>query len=129
MADNDVNNHLGPNVATNLYPHQKKALTFLLEREKEKTSGPNQLWKVRKDGFGKPIAWKNAVTDKEIHREPIECKGAILADDVSQAIQFCVIAWAHGDGVFTLSSLIFRLDGSRQDNFRRLSHGQYNGLG
>lgn len=75
----------GVNVATNLYPHQKKALTFLLEREKEKETpgGAGWLWQPRKDSSGRVRAWYNPVTGKEVTKEPPESKGGILADDVS----------------------------------------------
>jgi SWI/SNF-related matrix-associated actin-dependent regulator of chromatin subfamily A3 len=74
---------LGPNVATPLYPHQRKALTFLLEREREKGSGNSGwLWQVRKDASGRPRAWFNPVTGKEVQKEPPQDKGGILADDV-----------------------------------------------
>ena len=76
----------GANIATNLYPHQKKALTFLLEREKE-VEAPggksSSLWQPRKDPSGRVRAWYNVVTTKEVRQQPLECKGAILADDVS----------------------------------------------
>lgn len=71
------------NVATTLYPHQKKALTFLLDREKDKGSGGSgSLWQVRKDASGRPRAWYNPVTGKEYQKEPPMEKGGILADDV-----------------------------------------------
>lgn len=85
-------------VRTHLYPHQKKALTFLLEREGER-EGDSKLWKVR-GGLGdvgerlgvrgceKGRKWVNVVTNKEVCEEPKECKGALLADDVSLLIVF-----------------------------------------
>lgn len=83
----------GPNVATNLYPHQKKALTFLLEREKEidaPAGKSSSLWQPRKDNSGRVRAWYNVVTNKEVRQQPVECKGAILADDVSSS-ELCVV--------------------------------------
>jgi hypothetical protein len=95
-------------IQTKLYPHQKKALTFLLEREGE-VSGPardpdskelqpltsrwddktSSLWTVRKDPSGRIISWMHAVTTREVFSEPNECKAALLADDVSlQVIAF-----------------------------------------
>lgn len=77
---------LGINIATTLYPHQKKALTFLLEREGEKPAPSGKsisLWTVRKDQLGNIRSWYNVVTQKEVTKEPREAKGAILADDVS----------------------------------------------
>lgn len=75
----------GPDVATKLYPHQKKALTFLLEREREK-AGSNgtfsSLWQKRMHPITQQVSWYHIVTQQEVHEEPQEAKGAILADDV-----------------------------------------------
>ncbi|KZP31164.1 hypothetical protein FIBSPDRAFT_724894 [Athelia psychrophila] len=72
-------------VGTTLYPHQKKALTFLLEREREKT-GPDgtysSLWQRRVHPHTGHPSWFHIVTQREVFQEPIECKGAILADDM-----------------------------------------------
>jgi SWI/SNF-related matrix-associated actin-dependent regulator of chromatin subfamily A3 len=90
-------------IQTKLYPHQKKALTFLLDREGE-ISGPKRdpaakepqpivsrwsdgnssssLWQVRKDPSGRIMSWMHAVTNREVYSEPRECKATLLADDV-----------------------------------------------
>ncbi|KAG7450692.1 uncharacterized protein BT62DRAFT_885418 [Guyanagaster necrorhizus] len=73
-----------PEVATQLYPHQKKALTFLMEREREiKTSAGifSSMWLMRKSLSGHE-SWTHIVTEKEVYEEPQESKGAILADDM-----------------------------------------------
>ncbi|KAF9457347.1 SNF2 family N-terminal domain-containing protein [Collybia nuda] len=74
-----------PDVATKLYPHQKKALTFLLEREREKF-GPDgkfsSLWQLRKNPLSHQLTWFHVVTQKEVFQEPQEAKGSILADDM-----------------------------------------------
>lgn len=72
-------------VATQLYPHQKKALTFLLEREREKTGvdgNYSSLWQQRQHPLSRQISWFHIVTQKEIFEEPREAKGSILADDM-----------------------------------------------
>ncbi|CAL1695094.1 unnamed protein product [Somion occarium] len=73
-----------PEVATPLYPHQKKALTFLLERERERP-GPDgtfsTLWQKRQNAHGQ-LSWYHIVTQREVFEEPQEAKGAILADDM-----------------------------------------------
>lgn len=74
-----------PEVATKLYPHQKKALTFLLERERERPGPdghPTSLWQPRVNPFSGQTTWVHLVTQKEAFAEPQEAKGAILADDV-----------------------------------------------
>jgi len=81
----------GPDVATKLYPHQKKALTFLLDREHEKPLQDGQfssLWHSTVDQMTGRRRWINVVTEEESHERPEEAKGAILADDVCQI--FCL---------------------------------------
>jgi SWI/SNF-related matrix-associated actin-dependent regulator of chromatin subfamily A3 len=68
------------NIATPLYPHQRKALSFLLEREQElavTAQGKSaSLWHCNGSG------WKNSVTQEIVYTKPDECKGALLADDM-----------------------------------------------
>ncbi|KAJ7099632.1 SNF2 family N-terminal domain-containing protein [Mycena crocata] len=74
-----------PDVATKLYPHQKKALTFLLEREREKPGSDGKfssLWQMRTNSMSHRPCWVHTITTKEIFQEPKETKGAILADDM-----------------------------------------------
>ncbi|SJL05573.1 uncharacterized protein ARMOST_08933 [Armillaria ostoyae] len=73
-----------PEVATQLYPHQKKALTFLMEREREVKTAEgvySSMWLMRKTMSGHGT-WTHLVTEKEVYEEPQESKGAILADDM-----------------------------------------------
>ncbi|KAJ6475543.1 SNF2 family N-terminal domain-containing protein [Mycena sanguinolenta] len=73
---------VGPEIATKLYPHQKKALTFLLEREREKMGADgtfSSLWQKRTNNH-RP-GWFHTITTKEVFQEPQETKCAILADD------------------------------------------------
>ncbi|KAF8323271.1 hypothetical protein DL93DRAFT_2123795 [Clavulina sp. PMI_390] len=82
-GDDLTESEAGPNVATTLYPHQKKALTFLLEREADKKfTNTNDIWTVRKDASGKVRGWYNSITQKEYPKEPVLEKGGILADDM-----------------------------------------------
>lgn len=72
-------------VGTPLYPHQKKALTFLLERERERRCSDGRyssLWQPRFDPHARQQSWLHIVTQKEVFREPAEARGAILADDM-----------------------------------------------
>jgi SWI/SNF-related matrix-associated actin-dependent regulator of chromatin subfamily A3 len=74
-----------PEVKTKLYPHQKKAVTFLLEREREICQPGGQassLWQMKQNPFSNRMSWQHLVTSKEVHEKPPEAKGAILADDV-----------------------------------------------
>ncbi|KIJ21918.1 hypothetical protein PAXINDRAFT_165253 [Paxillus involutus ATCC 200175] len=72
-------------VGTPLYPHQKKALTFLLERERETRCSDGRyssLWQIRINPHSGQQSWFHIVTQKEVFQEPQEAKGAILADDM-----------------------------------------------
>ena len=79
------NYRTGSDIATRLYPHQKKALTFLLEREKEilcPDGTSSTLWQPRTNSQMRTRSWVNIVTQREVFEEPEVCKGALLADDV-----------------------------------------------
>ncbi|KAL1748579.1 SNF2 family N-terminal domain-containing protein [Schizophyllum fasciatum] len=72
-------------VATTLYPHQKQALTFLLQRERERRCADgnySSLWQMRTNVHTLRKSWFHAVTNKEVFEEPKEAKSAILADDM-----------------------------------------------
>ena len=74
-----------PEIATTLYPHQKKALTFLLERERERPAYGghySSLWQERFNPISGQRSWYHIVTQRETFTEPHEAKSAILADDV-----------------------------------------------
>ncbi|KXN85676.1 Putative SWI/SNF-like matrix-associated actin-dependent regulator [Leucoagaricus sp. SymC.cos] len=74
-----------PDVATKLYPHQKKALTFLLDREREKPiieGHFSTLWRTHIDSMSQQKRWVNIVTEEEAASEPKEARGSILADDM-----------------------------------------------
>ncbi|EKM61302.1 uncharacterized protein PHACADRAFT_247815 [Phanerochaete carnosa HHB-10118-sp] len=72
-----------PEIATKLYPHQKKALTFLLERECERPGATSSsLWQERYNPISKERSWHHLITQKELFEEPPPTKGAILADDM-----------------------------------------------
>ncbi|KAG6854236.1 hypothetical protein C0991_009254 [Blastosporella zonata] len=84
-GDELIETEPSPDVATKLYPHQKKALTFLLERERERP-GPDgnfsSLWQLRTNPLSGRLSWFHIVTQKEVYQQPCETKGAILADDM-----------------------------------------------
>ncbi|KZT02408.1 uncharacterized protein LAESUDRAFT_730152 [Laetiporus sulphureus 93-53] len=74
-----------PEIATTLYPHQKKALTFLLERERERPAYGghySSLWQERFNPISGQRSWYHIVTQRETFTEPHEAKSAILADDM-----------------------------------------------
>ena len=72
-----------PDLGTDLYPHQKKALTFMLEREGERPMSSNSsLWQERYNPISGERSWFHVVTQREVFEEPRPTKGAILADDV-----------------------------------------------
>lgn len=79
----------------------------MLEREREKT-GPDgtysSLWQRRVHPHTGHPSWFHIVTQREVFQEPIECKGAILADDVSIA------------SASPVTPAEFSTDGAWQDN-------------
>jgi SWI/SNF-related matrix-associated actin-dependent regulator of chromatin subfamily A3 len=81
-----------PEVKTKLYPHQNKAVTFMLEREREilQPGGKaSSLWHMQQNPFSGRMSWQHLVTHKEVHEKPTEAKGAILADDVCLNAYWC----------------------------------------
>ncbi|OCF44855.1 DNA repair protein RAD5 [Kwoniella heveanensis CBS 569] len=89
----------GPLIKTNLFPHQRKALTFFLqqkEKEKEKTDDPRSLWEAVRNERGKIRSWKNKITSEEVQAKkgerPDECKGTILADDMGLGKTLSVVS-------------------------------------
>ncbi|TIC07520.1 hypothetical protein E3Q16_00450 [Wallemia mellicola] len=80
-------------VKTTLYPHQKAALTFLLETEREprrKTdlSDKFSFWKQTKD----KKKYQHIITHNYLNKEPPGCRGAILADDMGLGKTISVVA-------------------------------------
>ncbi|KAH9176837.1 P-loop containing nucleoside triphosphate hydrolase protein [Lactarius sanguifluus] len=73
-----------PEIGTLLYPHQKKALTFLLEREQEIDRGDlrSTLWEYVPNPITGQKSWCHLVTQTELFEAPCESKGAVLADDM-----------------------------------------------
>lgn len=80
-------------VSTKLYPHQKQALSFLLDRERlvevpaTGKAGEDiivSLWRRKLDTYDRPVAWMNVVADIEIKGAPPppQASGSILADDM-----------------------------------------------
>ncbi|KAL8290052.1 hypothetical protein RQP46_002991 [Phenoliferia psychrophenolica] len=92
-----------PSVATKLYPHQKQALSFLLDRERlidvPATATQNDetivaLWKRKVDPYNRPVGWMNVVADLEIKgsQPPPQPRGSILADDMGLGKTIVVIS-------------------------------------
>lgn len=75
-------------MASTMYRHQKQALYFLLEREKQEDYSDNEknkltsLWRVRQQLHRHPT-YLNVVTSQETTVKPTSMRGGILADDVS----------------------------------------------
>ncbi|CDZ96852.1 dna repair protein rad5 [Phaffia rhodozyma] len=102
----------GPLIGTPLYPHQRKAISFLRERENEKRppTGVSKkdyivpergsLWKPlpfikengKKSSSGKISAWEHRVTKEVVKGKPRECRGAILADDMGLGKSLSIVS-------------------------------------
>ncbi|GAA5829809.1 hypothetical protein JCM11251_007888 [Rhodosporidiobolus azoricus] len=91
-------------VSTPLYPHQKQALSFLLDREAVVQIPPNlprgepepivSLWQRERNSYGKVVGWTCLVADVKIkgERPPPQARGAILADDMGLGKTIVVIS-------------------------------------
>ncbi|GAA5976261.1 hypothetical protein JCM11641_001097 [Rhodosporidiobolus odoratus] len=91
-------------VSTPLYPHQKQALSFLLDREdlpvvpaRDKPGKPGfilGLWQRVNDPYGRVKGWRSLVSDIEVQgeRAPPQSRGAILADDMGLGKTIVVIS-------------------------------------
>lgn len=84
-------------LSTLLYKHQKQALYFLLEREKQEDYTDNEknkltsLWRVRHPPHGHPV-YLNVVTNQESSTKPTSMRGGILADDMGLGKTITVIS-------------------------------------
>lgn len=108
-------------IKTDLFPHQKQGLTFLLDREKERSfdeageAGSSKmrsidltragdltkdsvgLWKViRSKTTGEIRGYRNVITQHEQDVAPHICRGAILADDMGLGKTITVISVIAG---------------------------------
>lgn len=97
-------------VVTPLYPHQRQALAFMLDRESLKEVDDNgikgasgevdkeenlvSLWKQKKDTYGRLVGWVNVVTEVEKtgKQPPPQCRSSILADDMGLGKTISIIA-------------------------------------
>ncbi|POW20368.1 hypothetical protein PSHT_03553 [Puccinia striiformis] len=106
----------GDMIVTSLYPHQKQALSFMLDRETPKTVPADlktarnsaerkvlekeddenlvSLWKKTRDTYGRHVGWMNVVTGiQQVGKQtPPQCRGAILADDMGLGKTISIIS-------------------------------------
>ncbi|KAG0215415.1 hypothetical protein BGX28_010120 [Mortierella sp. GBA30] len=84
-------------LSTTMYRHQKQALYFLLEREKQEDYSDNEknkltsLWRVRQAPHRHPT-YLNVVTSQETTIKPTSMRGGILADDMGLGKTITVIS-------------------------------------
>lgn len=109
-----------PMLTTKLYPHQKQALAFLVDRERFRTAElvrkpkpahvePDEgetaaaeededvmisMWRTSRDSHGRLVGWVNTVTEARNPgpTPPPQCRGAILADDMGLGKTIVIIA-------------------------------------
>lgn len=93
----------GPLLKTSMYSHQKQALTFLLDRERERSfnelladdeerSASVSLWQAAETKGSKILRFRNIVTQTVTSKKPHICRGAILADDMGLGKTITTIA-------------------------------------
>ncbi|KAF8939931.1 SNF2 family N-terminal domain-containing protein [Dissophora ornata] len=86
-----------PTMASTMYRHQKQALYFLLEREKQEDYSDNEknkltsLWRVRQQLHRHPT-YLNVVTSQETTIKPTSMRGGILADDMGLGKTITIIS-------------------------------------
>ncbi|KAF9911873.1 hypothetical protein EC991_001777 [Linnemannia zychae] len=86
-----------PTMATTMYRHQKQALYFLTEREKQEDYADNEknkltsLWRVRQQLHRHPT-YLNVVTSQETTLKPTSMRGGILADDMGLGKTITIIS-------------------------------------
>lgn len=102
-SENLAETEPGPLISAQLFTHQKQALTFLLDRERERnfeellhgdtSSDTNHisLWTVIQHA-GHLQRYQNIVTQTIVNRPPGICRGAILADDMGLGKTITVIS-------------------------------------
>lgn len=78
---------------TNLYKHQKQALTFMLEREKgwAMTGHHKDIWREELDTFGRTV-YTNGITGQKQLKKPKEFRGGLLTDNPGLGKSLCMIA-------------------------------------
>ncbi|WFD33700.1 1-phosphatidylinositol 4-kinase [Malassezia cuniculi] len=93
----------GPLITTRMYPHQKQAITFLLDREKQRSfdellvEGEGRaksvsLWQAGEVRGSVIVQYRNIVTQTTTKKVPRICRGAILADDMGLGKTITTIA-------------------------------------
>ncbi|KAF9081943.1 hypothetical protein BGX23_000282 [Mortierella sp. AD031] len=124
-----------PCMATSLYKHQKQALYFLMEREKQEDYADNEknmltsLWRVRHPPHGHPV-YLNVVTNQESSSKPLTMRGGILADDMGLGKTITVISLIaatldrrrYAPAMPDMSGLAWPAQQSRPANMRTKSH-------
>ncbi|KAF2199436.1 hypothetical protein GQ43DRAFT_376286 [Delitschia confertaspora ATCC 74209] len=72
----------GPLIVTPLLKHQRQALGFMLDREKERTGKEeNGMWRLKYGPNGKEY-WSHVITGHEVYEKPASVLGGILADEM-----------------------------------------------
>lgn len=71
-------------IKTNMLPHQRQGLWYMMQKEKRRTFGPNDednssLWRVSKQPHGPPI-YRDIVSGVTVPDEPEQVLGGLLAD-------------------------------------------------
>ncbi|EXJ71754.1 uncharacterized protein A1O5_05564 [Cladophialophora psammophila CBS 110553] len=100
-------------VHTRLYRHQKKALTFMKQREQAWSfkDSLDSLWVKEVDETGELI-YTNLVTEQSQRNEPLESRGGLLADQMGLGKTLTMIALIALNPARLASSLVFTAQGT-----------------
>ncbi|EXJ84685.1 hypothetical protein A1O3_05355 [Capronia epimyces CBS 606.96] len=98
---------------TGLYKHQKKALTFMNQREQAWSfeDSPDSLWVKEVDDMGNLI-YTNLVTEQSQRYEPSESRGGLLADQMGLGKTLTMISLIALNPAQLTSSLVFTAHGT-----------------
>lgn len=83
---------------TNLYKHQRQALTFMLQREEGWALGGHHkdIWKEERDLAGRPT-YINTITSRRQTRPPLSFRGGLLIDAPGLGKSLSIIALIAAD--------------------------------
>ena len=86
------------NLSTELYKHQKQALTFMLRRERGwvMNGQHKDIWREEHDSYGRPV-YQNLISGMKQMKRPDEFRGGLLIDAPGLGKSLSIIALISSD--------------------------------
>ena len=90
--------HAPPNLSTELYKHQKQALTFMMQRERgwAMDGHHKDIWREEHDSFGRSI-YQDLISGMKQVRRPDQFRGGLLIDAPGLGKSLRIIALISSD--------------------------------